>query len=34
MSATKHAQQIREDSINYLTTALLQLLEKKTTGRD
>jgi AcrR family transcriptional regulator len=29
MSATKHAQQIREDSINYLTTALLQLLEKK-----
>lgn len=29
MSATKHAQQIREDSITYLTTALLQLLETR-----
>lgn len=29
MAATKHAQKIREDSTAYLTTALLQLLEKK-----
>lgn len=29
MAATKHAQKIRADSTAYLTTALLQLLEKK-----
>ena len=28
MSATQHAQKIREDSVMYLTTALLQLLQK------
>ncbi|MCF6160929.1 MAG: TetR/AcrR family transcriptional regulator [Furfurilactobacillus sp.] len=29
MAATKHAQQIKQDSQEYLTTALLQLLENK-----
>ena len=29
MAATQHAQQIKQDSQTYLTTALLQLLETK-----
>ncbi|WP_252898590.1 TetR/AcrR family transcriptional regulator [Secundilactobacillus odoratitofui] len=32
MSATKHAQQIKEDSQAYITTALFQLLETKDLG--